>query len=643
MGADQSREDIEQDKIIQQHEELLSPVHVAEHAIVERAQTRRRSSTDRTARLSQEFADDASAKAAVIASEARMMRKSSRPKSKPMAAEWSIQAFAASLDEMPAAVATALLPDANMSSVDQLELMTGFENRNDIAEQLRAGQLIDRVADALWHGVQKLRQAQEAKGNELTAELAAEGEHLHGVQRKKIIADLSAQMAVEVRTGSDTVANRNAAHVVQEEMKEILAEPPERFVIDVRFLEAVDEALKVKRSVDLASVLGGETAGNLEASLPLVAPLQLSVVDLSGWELQEGGAHANAVIRWMASNPPTLNKLTVDASTAGVDVLNALLDLVAITTSLTRLDVLEGSDIDVLQLNGTKPSEAIDMRGASFEAVSAAIIASCISANPHVRSVDLDGSVLSVKQLNGEEPIRTINLNGKGLSRTSGIVIAKLVASNTTSTTLNLTRNLLDAVVVVHLSETLQKNNILQTLVLRHNKLNAIAAAYLSEGLTHGSSLKELDLYDNEIGPVGAAYLAVALKENRCLVMLNLCSNGLDAKAAQHLAEGLKQNDTLTELDLEDNNIYPKGAVYLAAALKHNTALQTLSLADNAICHAGETKGMEALCAMLRINMTLQTVKQCAPYSNSHMRRTRAKRTHPEPTYAAGSRFVQLA
>ena len=55
---------------------------------------------------------------------------------------------------------------------------------------------------------------------------------------------------------------------------------------------AVADALKTKRSVQLATALqkrGGE-AGELKKAYDKVQPLQGNVVDLSGWDLADGGS-----------------------------------------------------------------------------------------------------------------------------------------------------------------------------------------------------------------------------------------------------------------------------------------------------------------------------------------------------------------
>ena len=227
-------------------------------------------------------------------------------------------------------------------------------------------------------------------------------------KRKKLLGDMAAQMAGEVRAGlaADTGAAAETAdeagRMVQTKLEPMFAEDAQAFNKDVHFQKAVDEALKAKRSVELAAMLVGAGAqGGLEAAIERVEPLQGNVVDLSEMALGEGGADVAVVVAWMRSNPSGLTRLKIDVPKASAEVVAALHGLVAQTTTLVDLDAMEeggAATLNVLQLNGTEKVKSMDLSNKGLGPVSAAIITACIQHNavleslkcaaspPHVRS-----------------------------------------------------------------------------------------------------------------------------------------------------------------------------------------------------------------------------------------------------------------
>ena len=113
--------------------------------------------------------------------------------------------------------------------------------------------------------------------------------------------------------------------------------------MDAHFQAAVADALKTKRSVQLATVLqtrGGE-AGELAEVYDKVQPLQGNVVDLSQLDLSAGSADSTLVVEWMKSGPGGLTRLILDASNP--DVLAALQTLVAATRTPIDLQLIKRS------------------------------------------------------------------------------------------------------------------------------------------------------------------------------------------------------------------------------------------------------------------------------------------------------------
>jgi len=137
----------------------------------------------------------------------------------------------------------------------------------------------------------------------------------------------------------------------------------------------------------------------------VVEQLQGNVVDLSKMALGEGGTDVRNVVEWMRSIPSTLTRLKIDVPNASAEVVDALHSLVAKTTKLAELDVMEGnaSKLNVLQLNGTEKVKAMDLSvethweleelgeseqlGPKLGPVSAAIIAACVQHNPVLESL----------------------------------------------------------------------------------------------------------------------------------------------------------------------------------------------------------------------------------------------------------------
>ena len=210
-------------------------------------------------------------------------------------------------------------------------------------------------------------------------------------KRKKLLADMAVQMAAEVRKGRSTAEEaEEAARMVQAKLAPLLEGKAEAFNKDMHFQKAVDDALKAKRSVELAAMLVGAGAeGGLEAAIKRVEPLQGNVVDLSEKALGEGGADVVVVLAWMCSNPSGLTRLKIDAPKASAEVVAALHGLVAQTTTLVDLDAMESvASLNVLQLNGTEKVKSMDLSTNNLGPVSAALIATCIQHNRVLESLE---------------------------------------------------------------------------------------------------------------------------------------------------------------------------------------------------------------------------------------------------------------
>lgn len=96
-----------------------------------------------------------------------------------------------------------------------------------------------------------------------------------------------------------------------------------------------------------------------------------------------------------------------------------------------------------------------------------------------------------------------------------------------------------------------------------------------------------IDLSGNVMNPAAAAMLGKVLASNHVLetLVLNNCELGNAAVIA--LCNGLSMNRSLKNLSLESNNISDAGALALSKALSVNQTLQSLNLDNNKISPAG--------------------------------------------------------
>jgi hypothetical protein len=92
--------------------------------------------------------------------------------------EWTIDAFVASLG-MSRCVSEALYhgrgqEGSERDNESELALMKAFTSREAIQQRLADGSLVDRIADLLWEGVEKLKAAAADTGALLNAKVHAE-------------------------------------------------------------------------------------------------------------------------------------------------------------------------------------------------------------------------------------------------------------------------------------------------------------------------------------------------------------------------------------------------------------------------------------------------------------------------------------
>jgi NLR family CARD domain-containing protein 3 len=125
--------------------------------------------------------------------------------------------------------------------------------------------------------------------------------------------------------------------------------------------------------------------------------------------------------------------------------------------------------------------------------------------------VNLDGFALPVKKLKGTDPVETLDLSGKNLGVASAVVIASLISVNGALTSLDLSSNQLcgldrygngayTAEGITAIADALRVNGALTKLSLAWNKLEEEGTTAICEALKQNKTLKELDLSGHKRG-----------------------------------------------------------------------------------------------------------------------------------------------
>ena len=146
--------------------------------------------------------------------------------------------------------------------------------------------------------------------------------------------------------------------------------------------------------------------------------------------------------------------------------------------------------------------------------------------------------------------------------------------------------------------QVLPRNRSLEHLHIRRNQFHGASMLPLRNALVAvHSNLLTLDVSRNPLGSVGVLHLANAIEDNSRLTSLIACGvratdDGATVEAVVALAQALERNTTLTRLDFASNNITDftgkmEGMARIAAALEQNFSLCHLDLSDNCIGEIG--------------------------------------------------------
>ena len=191
--------------------------------------------------------------------------------------------------------------------------------------------------------------------------------------------------------------------------------------------------------------------------------------------------------------------------------------------------------------------------------------------------MNLDGYALPIKKLKGTEPIESLDLSGKNLGVASTIVIASLISVNGSLTSLNLGNNQLcgldqygdgtyTAKGITAIADALCVSGSLTSLNLGNNQLCGLDqygdGTYTAKGITAiadalcvSGSLTSLDIHCNNIVGDGAAKLSAAVLGNLKIEMFN------------ELPIKEMRADSFTELDLKWKFCGVEGAMVVAGLI----------------------------------------------------------------------------
>jgi len=452
-------------------------------------------------------------------------------------------------------------------------------------------------------------------------------------KRKKLLGDMGTQMAAEVREGLTGDMANAAAGLVQTKLQPVLGQPASVYNVDSRFQDAVAEALKTKRTAELAAAFGAGDASGLASAMERVETLQGNVVELREWDVQtEGSAESRLVEKWMQTNPGGLTRLVVDWSKTCGSVRDALCKLAPETTTLVDLaltekyvqwrngkereEALPKFSMSVLQANGAERIEKLEMfKGKYLGDGAISILAACVKSNPHCRTVDvsnvstairfsgsaaakLSAAVLAnlgiekfnqvpIKELRADS-LTTLKLYSKSIGVAGGLVLAGLMTFASSLTSCDVRDNGISGDAASQLAAA----------VLNHPRIEAFNELPIKE--MRADSLTELDMSRKKIGAEGGLVLAGLLSRMRSLTSLLLGSNQLDEASVIAICNAVKESKQtkLATLGLSVNSVGPIGARAVAGMVAGTASLMELQLGGNSY---GD-EGVEAICDAVREN-----------------------------------------
>ena len=207
---------------------------------------------------------------------------------------------------------------------------------------------------------------------------------------------------------------------------------------------------------------------------------------------------------------------------------------------------------------------------------------------------------------NKDSALTTLDISRNRIQAKGAIAIAKALEKNKTLTELNISWNNIGVEGAKAIAKALEINSTLTTLNISnsYNNISIDGATALADMLKTNTSLKTVDISLNNISVEGAQAIATALQKNNTLTELNIRRTNINIAGAQAIATALQNNTTLTTLNISENNIVIKGTQAIATALQKNNTLTKLYISSNYI----GVEGAQAIAEALQTNITLKTL-----------------------------------
>ncbi|EOD22412.1 hypothetical protein EMIHUDRAFT_255107 [Emiliania huxleyi CCMP1516] len=390
-------------------------------------------------------------------------------------------------------------------------------------------------------------------------------------KRLKLLTDMGAQMAAEVRRGVAEEAAAEASQLVRirlgldrcaeggaedKRLKAPLGDKAEAYNDDVRFQAAVGDALKASR------------------------------VDLSGFDLGDDGVMVGTAVAWMESEPSALTSLTLDWGNVCGRVREALLGAVRKTHTLVALNVGDELTLNPQQLCGREAVRSLDLSNKGLGPGSAAVVAAGLSVNGVLNVLDISrndigpvGGVAIAEALQGNEVLKELYLGSNSIGDEGANAIGAALRGNGVLTTLNLSFSDIGPAGGVAIGKALEVNRVLTDLNLSGNNING-ETDYINASEVEGES-KEVGakvIYQGR-----EMVVSVGVDSDGDLKLVDVVQTGVRA-----IAKALEVNGVLTKLSLYQNDIGDEGAKALASALRVNGVLKNIDLRYNELGDEGK-------------------------------------------------------
>ena len=274
----------------------------------------------------------------------------------------------------------------------------------------------------------------------------------------------------------------------------------------------------------------------LASALAGIAVIKLSSNRLCGvWHKddQQMGIYNSSGIRALAS--ALASGLCIRSNGIGAEGARAIASALIGNAALTTLDIVDNNI-------GADGANAI-----------AAVLGSSV-----LKKLNVDGAELNIEQLKGTDPVEAIDLSYEtGLRSASGILIAKCIESNAVLKSLDLSNSALtnygqDMSGIKALAAALG-SSVLTSVNVGGNGLREDAALDIVRAAWQHDKITSLGLAACNIGPVGAKEIAEYVSVSSALKTLYLNSNRVRLEGAKAIASALQSGTALTSLDLRSN------------------------------------------------------------------------------------------